>query len=60
LIQEEENSEDEMMAIDKENIAAPDAVNQALQNQPDDLQDLMDVDVTLDAIPNTTLDATPK
>jgi len=35
-------------------------VNQALQNQPDDLQDLMDVDVTLDAIPNTTPDATSK
>ena len=60
LIQEEENSEDEMMAIDEENIAAPATVNQAQQNQPDDLQDLMDVDVTLDAIPNTTPDTTPK
>jgi CxC5 like cysteine cluster associated with KDZ transposases len=60
LIQEEENSEDEMMAIDEENITAPAAVNQALQNPPDDLQDLMDVDVTSDAIPDTTPDVRPK
>jgi hypothetical protein len=49
-----------MMAIDEENITAPAAINQALQNPPDDLQDLMDVDVTSDAIPDTTPDVRPK
>ena len=49
-----------MMAIDEENITAPAAVNQVLQNPLDDLQDLMDVDVTSDAIPDTTPDVRPK
>ena len=48
-----------MMDIDEENIATPAAVNQAPQNPPDDLQDLMDVDATSNAIPNTTPDVRP-
>jgi hypothetical protein len=60
VIQEEENLEDEMMAIDEENIAAPATINQTLQNPLDDPQDLMDVDVTLDIILDTTLDTRPK
>ena len=56
LIEEEANSEDEMMAVDKENTPVPATINQALQNPPDNHQDSMDVDITTGAIPDTAPD----
>ena len=60
LIEEEENSEDGMMAVDEENIPIPATINQALQNPPDNHQDSMDVDITTGAIPDTAPDVGPK
>ncbi len=60
LIEEEENSEDEMMAVDEENIPIPATINQALQNPPDNRQDSMDVDMTTGAIPDAAPDVRPK
>ena len=56
LIEEEANSEDEMMAVDEENTPVPATINQALQNPPDNHQDSMDVDITTGAIPDTAPD----
>ena len=60
LIEEEENSEDGMMAVDEENIPIPATINQALQNPPDNHQNSMDVDITTGAIPDTAPDVRPK
>ncbi len=60
LIEEEENSEDEIMAVDEENIPIPATINQALQNPPDNRQNSMDVDMTTGAIPDAAPDVRPK